>query len=126
MSSIRFVFVGEGSSDAGLVPHLEQLCIYQGASEVTGIALDPAVLGDRYGRTVAEKLRARRIGTEREPHLHTSRRGQPRSVAKARGGRGSVRRPAASSGLGSDRAGSGDGGLAPAGRGGNSPRGWQT
>ena len=37
---IRFAFIGEGSSDVGLVSPLEKLCVLCGADEVTGVAPD--------------------------------------------------------------------------------------
>ena len=55
---LHFVLVGEGSSDDGLIPHLENLCIEQGATEVTGTAPDFARLPDRVGHTVSAKLAA--------------------------------------------------------------------
>jgi hypothetical protein len=55
---IHFVLVGEGSSDDGLIPHLETLCIELGASEVTGTALDFQRLGRPTRKTVLAKLQA--------------------------------------------------------------------
>lgn len=55
---VHFLFVGEGSSDDGMVPHLESLCIAAGASEVTGVAPDFRRLPRAVGRTVEAKLRA--------------------------------------------------------------------
>jgi len=55
---IHFVLVGEGSSDDGLIPHLENLCIELGASEVTGTSLDFQRLGWSMRKTVAAKLLA--------------------------------------------------------------------
>lgn len=61
---VRFVFLAEGSSDGGLVPHLERMCIAAGAHEVSGVSPDfnrlPSV-----GRTVQSKLTA---ALELEPH----------------------------------------------------------
>jgi hypothetical protein len=37
---VRFVLVCEGSSDTGLVPHLQSLCVKCGASEAIGLAPD--------------------------------------------------------------------------------------
>lgn len=54
---VRFLFIGEGSSDAALVRPLEELCIRFGVSEVQGIAPDLR----RYlqpGHTVREKVEA--------------------------------------------------------------------
>jgi hypothetical protein len=55
---VHFVLVGEGSSDEGLIPHLENLCIAAGADEVTGTAPDFDRLPEPCGRSVADKLRA--------------------------------------------------------------------
>lgn len=55
---IHFVLIGEGSSDEGLIPHLENLCIQLGADEVTGTALDFQRLDRPIRRTVAAKLQA--------------------------------------------------------------------
>ena len=57
MTSIHFVFIGEGSSDAGLIPHLENLCIELGADEVTGTAVDFRSLDEHTSRTVGAKLK---------------------------------------------------------------------
>lgn len=55
---VHFVLMGEGSSDDGLVPHLENLCVQLGADEVTGTRLDFERLDQPIGRTVEAKLRA--------------------------------------------------------------------
>ena len=55
---IHFVLVGEGTSDDGLIPHLETLCIELGASEVTGTALDFQRLDRPIRKTVLAKLQA--------------------------------------------------------------------
>jgi hypothetical protein len=55
---VHFVFIGEGSSDEGMLPHLESLCIDAGATEVTGVAPDFSRLPSSIGRTVEAKLRA--------------------------------------------------------------------
>jgi hypothetical protein len=55
---IHFVLIGEGSSDDGLIPHLEALCIQAGADEVTGVALDFRRLPHPVGRTVEARLRS--------------------------------------------------------------------
>jgi len=57
---IHFVLVGEGPSDDGLIPHLENLCIELGATEVTGIAPDFQRLERPVRRTVLDKLQAAR------------------------------------------------------------------
>lgn len=38
--NVRFVFVGEGSSDEALVERIEELCLRAGADEVAGVAPD--------------------------------------------------------------------------------------
>jgi len=58
MIIIHFGFVGEGTSDDGLIPHLENLCIALGADEVTGTAIDFQRLDKRVGHTVKGKLTA--------------------------------------------------------------------
>ena len=55
---VHFVFIGEGSSDDGIISHLESLCIDAGATEVTGVAPDFRRLRDSVGHTVEAKLRA--------------------------------------------------------------------
>jgi hypothetical protein len=55
---IHFVLVAEGASDDGLIPHLENLCVELGATEVTGTAIDYLRLGTPVRRTVESKLRA--------------------------------------------------------------------
>jgi len=54
---VYFVLIGEGSSDSGMVRHLETLCIHAGADEASGIAPDFRQL-PRIGRSVRDKLRA--------------------------------------------------------------------
>lgn len=56
--NINFVFVAEGSSDYALVTHLEALCSYCGATEVTGVALEFERLPSSVGRSVLNKLTA--------------------------------------------------------------------
>ena len=58
MNTLQFIFIGEGASDSGLVPHLEKLCIELGADDVTGTAVDYQRLGSNVARTVDAKLRA--------------------------------------------------------------------
>lgn len=55
MLQVSFLLVCEGSSDAALVPHLEELCILCGADEVTGVAPDLALVPE-VGHTVAAKV----------------------------------------------------------------------
>ncbi len=54
---VHFILVGEGSSDEGLVPHIERLCIECGANEVIGVAPDFAMIPGHKGHSVTEKLR---------------------------------------------------------------------
>jgi hypothetical protein len=65
---VHVLFVGEGSSDDGLVSHLESLCIQAGATEATGTAPDLRRLRGPVGRTVAAKLRTA-IALEPEANL---------------------------------------------------------
>lgn len=58
MFQVRFVLIGEGSSDAELRPHLEKLCILAGADEVSGVAPDLAQLRQPVGRDIPSKVRA--------------------------------------------------------------------
>lgn len=53
---VHFVFIGEGSSDDGIIPHLENLCIDAGADEVTGVAPDFRRLPEAVGHSVEAKL----------------------------------------------------------------------
>ena len=55
---VHFLFVGEGTSDEGLINHLELLCVEAGATEVTGVAPDFDRLPAKVGHTVEDKLRA--------------------------------------------------------------------
>ncbi len=56
--SIRFLLVGEGSFDRGLVDHLERCCVLAGADEASGVAPDLSRLPRQVGQTVAAKLEA--------------------------------------------------------------------
>lgn len=56
--TIHFVFIGEGSSDEGLMPHLANLCIDAGATEVTWAELDFRRLPGSLGHTVEAKINA--------------------------------------------------------------------
>lgn len=56
--TIRFLFVGEGSSDRALVPPLETLCLREGAFEARGTAPDFRRPPLRSGHSVEEKLQA--------------------------------------------------------------------
>ena len=55
---LRFVFVGEGSSDSSLVPLLELLCVRAGATRASGLVPDLARLRPPPGNTVAAKVAA--------------------------------------------------------------------
>ena len=57
---VRFVLISEGSSDNGLISHLEAVCIYAGADEARGVAFDRRRLPPVGGK-VADKLRAAMI-----------------------------------------------------------------
>lgn len=54
---LRFVFVGEGPSDAALVSPLEALCIACGADEASGIAPSFSRLGKPVPKAVGERIR---------------------------------------------------------------------
>jgi len=55
---VKFLLVCEGSSDRGLVPHLEALCVRAGASEAMGDAPDLGRLHNSPGRAVESKAQA--------------------------------------------------------------------
>ena len=68
--NIRFVIISEGTSDEGLIPHLESLCIEAGANEVSGIAPDLTVQ-DPNGKKVGHALKDRiRFILKREPYIN--------------------------------------------------------
>lgn len=54
---IRFLFIGEGTFDEHLVTHLRRCCILAGADVAEDVTIPFSLLGDRIGRTVAEKLK---------------------------------------------------------------------
>lgn len=58
MLRIHFVLIGEGSSDAGLIPHLEKLCIEAGADEVSGTSPDFQRINESVGSDIEAKIRA--------------------------------------------------------------------
>lgn len=58
MPSVRFLFIGEGSSDNALTDHLERCCILAGADEASSVAPDLSRLPEPVGHTVTAKLRA--------------------------------------------------------------------
>lgn len=58
MLSIRFLFIGEGSSDSELAGHLERCCVLAGADEASGVAPELSRLPEQVGHTVAAKLEA--------------------------------------------------------------------
>lgn len=55
---VSFVFIGEGSSDTGLLTHLELLCVEAGADEVRGVVPDFGRLN--YDHALPNRLRAAR------------------------------------------------------------------
>ena len=57
--NINFVLVAEGSSDYHLISHLRELCIYCGATEVTGVALEFERLSN-VRKSVLEKVEVAR------------------------------------------------------------------
>ena len=80
---VHFVFIGEGSSDDGMIPHLENLCIDAGATEVTGVAPDFRRLPDSIGHSVEAKLRAA-LALEPEANLVFVHRDADRRSAQSR------------------------------------------
>lgn len=58
MTAITFAYLPEGSSDAGLLPHLRVLCVRAGASEAIGTAPDLARLPNPPGHSVEQEIRA--------------------------------------------------------------------
>ena len=60
---INFIFIGEGTSDASLLLHLEQLCMLSGARATGTIPNWKGV--KKVGHSVSEKIRA---GLEAEPN----------------------------------------------------------
>ncbi len=61
---VRFVFIGEGSSDSGLLPKLEELCLRHGATEVAGVWPELGSAPMPPGRDLESQVRA---ALEREP-----------------------------------------------------------
>jgi hypothetical protein len=55
---VRFLLIGEGSSDHALIPLLTSLCIAQGAKEVSGIAPDLSRLRRRVGTRIENRISA--------------------------------------------------------------------
>lgn len=53
--NIHFVLITEGSSDNGLIPHLESLCMEAGADEAYGIA--PNLSRQNVGHALLDKIR---------------------------------------------------------------------
>lgn len=54
---IRFLLIGEGPFDERLATHLRRCCILAGADEAEDVTVPFSRLGERIGRTVAEKLK---------------------------------------------------------------------
>ncbi len=62
---VKFWLLPEGSSDRGLVPHLEALCLEGGADEAIGLAPDLGRLPAKIGKSVREQIQAAlRYGTD--------------------------------------------------------------
>jgi hypothetical protein len=80
---VHFVFIGEGLSDEGMIPHLESLCIEAGANEVTGVAPDFRRLPVSVGHGVEAKLRAA-LSLEPEANLVFVHRDADARVGSAR------------------------------------------
>ncbi len=64
---VQFVLISEGTSDHGLVSHLESVCIHVGADEVIGIAIDAQRLSSAIGNKVSDKIKA---AVALEPHAN--------------------------------------------------------
>lgn len=64
---IRFLFIGEGSFDEFLVPHLRRCCILAGADEAEGITIPFSRLGNHIGHKISEKLE---FALEYEPNVN--------------------------------------------------------
>lgn len=62
---VRFAFIGEGTSDNGLVPLLRDLCVLSGA-DATEMQLDWNKLEKKVGRSVSQKAKA---ALEQVPNL---------------------------------------------------------
>ncbi len=58
MLRIHFVLIGEGSSDTGLIPHLEKLCIEVGADEVSGTSPDFQRISEAVSSSIETKIKA--------------------------------------------------------------------
>lgn len=58
MTAVTFTLISEGSSDTGLVPHLQVLCVRAGASEAIGSAPNLGLLDTPPGHSVREKAQA--------------------------------------------------------------------
>jgi hypothetical protein len=56
--AIRFVFIGEGTSDESLIPHLRELCFLCGADDAENIEIERNQLQKKVGHTILEKVRA--------------------------------------------------------------------
>lgn len=54
---VQFVLISEGTSDHGLVSHLESICIHVGADEVIGIAIDARRFPSNTGIKVSDKIK---------------------------------------------------------------------
>jgi len=58
LDKVYFIFIGEGSSDNGLISHLENLCLFCGASEAAGVPLEYTLIPERLleDKTVKSKV----------------------------------------------------------------------
>jgi hypothetical protein len=55
---VHFAFIGEGTSDEGLIPHLIELCGLCGADDAFNIQLDWNQYREKVGHSVEAKIRA--------------------------------------------------------------------
>lgn len=53
---VRFLFIGEGTFDEHLVPHLRRCCILAGADEAEGLTIPFSRLGSHIGHRITERL----------------------------------------------------------------------
>jgi hypothetical protein len=72
-SRIYFAFIGEGSSDNGLICHLQQLLLEAGADEAIGTSIEYWLYRGQFERTVAGKLRVA-MALEPEADLYVIQR----------------------------------------------------
>lgn len=80
---LRFALLSEGTSERGLVPHLEELCVRFGADEAAGSAPDLGRLRPSPGHELAPRLRAL-LAVEPDIHFVVVHRDADRAGVEAR------------------------------------------